>query len=268
MEDRGTDYLVVSVKAGSNASDLTLHCVDTYGNEQTAELDGSSATFSELSPGTQYTVSVVSNTGHRLSGTTSAMFTTVATTDVLSFVGTAVTGDQVTLQLTVSGPSPEEWTVRYFAEGITPQEKTFTGNSVTITGLESGAVYLFELSGTSDVELTGTNFFGADDHAPSCCFRSGGIGTDETSATVSWTSTEPAPAEWTVTCAGTDGSVATKTVTDCEVEFTELTAGETYTISVTADGLTTPAVITATPTSMVIDGFTATASADGSVSVS
>ena len=268
MEDRGTDYLVVSVKAGSNASDLTLHCVDTYGNEQTAELDGSSATFSELSPGTQYTVSVVSNTGHRLSGTTSAMFTTVATTDVLSFVGTAVAGDQVTLQLTVSGPSPEEWTVRYFAEGITPQEKTFTGNSVTITGLESGAVYLFELSGTSDVELTGTTSLELTTTPQVAVSDLAVSALTETSATVSWTSTEPAPAEWTVTCAGTDGSVATKTVTDCEVEFTELTAGETYTISVTADGLTTPAVITATPTSMVIDGFTATASADGSVSVS
>ena len=117
-----------------------------------------------------------------------------------------------------------------------------------------------ELTGNTSLELTTTPEVAVSDLAVSAL--------TETSATVSWTSTEPAPAEWTVTCTGTDGSVATKTVTDCEAEFTELTTGETYTISVTADGLATPAVITATPTSIVIDGFTATASADGSVTVS
>lgn len=267
-EDRGADYLVITVDSDAAPSDLSVQCVDAYGNEQTETLTGSSVTFSQLSPGTQYTIHVLANDGRQLSGTTSAMFTTVANTEVLSFVGTAASGDQVTLQLTVSGPSPEEWTVRYFADGIAPKEQTFSGNSVTISGLESGVTYLFELSTTGEIALTGETSLELSTTPEVSVSDLAVSAVSETGVTVTWTSTEPAPEKWTVTCTGTDGSIQTVTVNECKAQFSELTTGETYTISVTTDGLATPAVVTATPTSMTVDGFQATVQDDGSVSVS
>ena len=266
--DRGTDYLVVSLDMDESAADLLLRCTDTYGNEQRAAYKGGDITFSDLTSGARYTVTVEPAGSKRVTGTTSATFTTVATTEIVTFNAVSPAAGQAELSLVISGPNPPEWTVRYYADGVEPQEHTFSGNTTTITGLENGLVYTFELLPTDDIELTGatTLEFTTGPEVTISDLEAASLSAD--AVRVTWTCGDEAPSEWTVTCTGTDGTIQTQTVADCEAEFTGLTAGETYTVTVTSAGTREPATITVTPTAATVSAVTAQAQDDGSVVIS
>ncbi len=266
--DRGTDYLVVQVDAGSTGERLILRCTDTYGNVREAAYTGGEVTFRELEPGTQYSITVVSDGNRRLTGTTSAMFSTVATTEIVSFTAASPATGQAQLTLVISGPAPEEWTVRYSADGTEPQEVVFSGTSVTISGLENGLTYTFELLPTEDIQLSGqtTLEFSTGPEVEISDLQASILASD--AIRVTWSCGEYVPDEWSVTCTGTDGSILTETVTEQAAEFTGLTAGETYTVSVTAVGATAPATTTVTPTAATVSAMAAAVQEDGSVLVS
>lgn len=266
--DRGTDYLVVSVDMKERSADLILHCTDTYGNEQSAAYKGGDITFKDLSSGSRYTVTVESAGNKRITGTTSANFTTVATTEIVTFTAVSTVAGQAELSLVISGPNPPEWTVRYSADGVEPKEHSFSGNTTTITGLEDGLVYTFELLPTDDIVLTGTTTleFATGPEIVISDLEAASLSAD--SVRVTWNCGEDKPSEWTVTCTGTDGAIQTQNVTECEAEFTGLTAGETYTVTVTSAGTRQPATITVTPTAATVNAVSAEVQDDGSVLVS
>ncbi len=264
---RGPDFLIVDVEAGKAGTDLIVRCTDTYGNVQERPYTGGNLTFSDLASGTQYTISVYSSSDRRLTGTTSAMFSTVATTEIVSFTAASQATGQAQLTLVISGPSPAEWTVRYWADGVDPQERTFTGNSVTITGLENGLQYTFQLLPTEDIELSGntTLEFSTGPAIEITDLQAASLSAD--TIQVTWTHGENAPEQWTVTCTGTDGTILTETVTETQAQFTGLTTGETYTVTVTATGVVAPATTTVTPTAATVSALAAEVQDDGSLLV-
>ena len=265
--DKGTDYLTVDVQASETGQNLTLLCSDAYGNVYRENFVGLDVTFSSLTPGTQYTLSLVSGSKRKLTGTTSVKAATTAATEIVSFTASSSSVGQADLSLTVSGPNPGEWTVRYSADGVAEKSATFTGGTTTITGLEPGKEYTFELvapegvalSGESSVKFTSTQSVTVSDLKAAELTKS--------TVKVTWTSDND-PGEWSVTCAGTDGSTKTQTTTDREAEFTELAAGETYTITVTSASTQKPATITVVPTAATISAVKASAENAGTVNVS
>jgi len=267
ITDKGTDYVTVAVKAAQNDTDLTLLCTDTYGNVFRQPYAGKDVRFSNLTSGSQYTISVESNTRRKLTGMTHTLATTTATTEIVSFTATSPSVGQAELNLTVSGPDPGEWTVAYSAEGEAEKTDSFSGHTATISGLKPGLTYTFTLQQPEGTVLSGESSVQFSS-APSIVIS--GLKADsltESSVKVSWSSDND-PGEWSVTCTGTDGSAKTQTTKSREAEFTELAAGETYTITVTSTGAEKPATLSISPAAASVSSVKADAENAGTVNVS
>lgn len=266
--DKGTDYLTVSVDTGGKNAALTLECFDTYGNIQTQTYQASEdVTFSGLTSGVQYTIRAVSNSQKRLSGNTSVMAATVSTTEIVSFTATSARAGQVELNLIVSGPDPGEWTVRYYADGVAPQEVSFSGHTVSIFNLEANANYTFELLEPEGIALSGNSKLTFSSAPEVTISNLTAASLSESSVVVTWECGENDPGAWSISCTGTDGFAKTLSVKERKAEFTGLTAGQTYTVTVTSAGAAAPASITVTPNAATVSSVKAAAADNGSVNV-
>ena len=267
LVEKGTDFITVSLDTRSKDAALQLQCGDAYGNVQTAAYTGEDITFSNLASGAQYTITVLPEGNQKLSGATSTMVTTTATTEIVSFTAASDLAGQVELKLTVSGPKPETWTVRYYADGVAPQDVQFSGNSVSIFNLETNLQYTFELVPPEGIVLSGSSTleFTSGPEVEILDLKAASL--TKTSVVVTWDCGEHDPGAWSVTCTGTDGSTKTQTVQDKTAEFTELMTGETYTITVTSAGTLSPSSITVTPTAATITSVETSVLEDGGIHV-
>lgn len=245
------NQLTVSITSQVDNSLLTLTCSDNYGNVISQKPVENKAVFTGLLPNTMYRISVQIDGFHKLVGQTSEVFTTETTTSIVSF--TAVTGQEdgsVMLNFTVDGEEPEEWTVHYQTEGEESQSRTFSGHTVTIDGLSIGKVYTFTLDAGEDLSLSGTTSLEYMATrlilAQNLTITSNG-GSD---LTIHWNSPGDIVVDsWTVRCYNTSGYEVQMTVHDTEVFLTDIDPTVSYTVEVTAAGMTQPsrASITANP---------------------
>ena len=245
------DQLTVFVDTDAEEGLLTVTCSDNHGNSQNLPLSNGTAVFSDLQPSTLYTIQLDIDGFHKLVGKTSDIFTTDATTNILSFTSVAGTEDgSVVLNFTVDGEEPEQWSLHYSAENEDPREETFEGHSVSISGLAVGKLYTFTLDAGSKLTLGGekslqfvaTRLIVADNLTLSS--------PADGEITVHW----DAPGDvlvdsWTVRCYSGNGYDEKKTVTDTEAVFIGIDPAESYTVEVVASGMTQPArtSITANP---------------------
>lgn len=241
----------ITVTVDSRASGLQVTCSDPYGKTQTKPLSNGQVHFTGLDSNTMYTVKLDIEGFHDLVGKTSDVFTTQATTTILSFTSIAGAEDgSVILSFTVDGEEPDNWRVFYSAEGETEKRKTFTGHTTTISDLTVGKVYTFTLEtsekmalgGQTSLELLATRLILAEDLA---------ITSDNgTDITVHWKAPGDVVVEsWEVRCHNDTGYDETVTVTDTQVTFSNIDPIASYTVEVTAAGMTQPAStsITADP---------------------
>lgn len=245
------DQLTVVVDTDAKESLLQVTCSDNNGNSQSQPLSGGTAIFTELQPSTLYTIQLDIDGFHKLVGKTSDIFTTDATTNILSF--TSVAGDEdgsVVLSFTVEGEEPEQWSLHYSAENEEPREETFEGNSVSISGLSVGKLYTFTLDAGSELTLGGektlqfvaTRLIVADNLTVSS--------SSDSEITVHWdTPGDVLVDSWSVRCYSDSGYDEKKTVTDSEAVFIGIDPSSSYTVEVVASGMTQPArtSITANP---------------------
>lgn len=150
------DTLTVFVSTDIDESLLQVICSDTYGNKIPAPVINGKAEFSNLVSNTAYSIKVVANGFHRLTGKATTAYSTPIQTNIVQF--DAVTGtseDSVILSFTVEGPECEEWTVEYAAEGESTRTATFSSHMVTLTGLAVGKEYTFQLVPSEDLYVTG-----------------------------------------------------------------------------------------------------------------
>jgi len=256
--------LLVSVDSDVSDELLSVICTDSADNAITQEVTNGRAIFSGLRPNTTYTIRLETKGFHALVGQTSDIFTTDTTTSILSFTSVMGTEDgSVILNFTPDGDVPEEWTLHYSTEGEEVQSMTFTGNSVTVTGLSVGKIYTFvldageslSLSGATTLEYLASRLVLAEDLAISS--------TDGTDLTVRWKAPGDTVVEsWDVRCYSDSGYSETLRVNETEASFSGIDPSASYTVEVTAAGMTQPARISITANPINISLFVATNAQD------
>lgn len=232
--------LTVAVTTQEDPSLLLIRCTDTYGNTQEKSLQNGQVTFENLEPDTKYTITAVATGFHQLVGSNiQVTYATNPNTEIANL--TAVAGQEegsVILNLTVSGPEPEAWYVFYQSGGEPGQSQTFTGHMVTITGLDVGKTYKFQLSADDHITLTGTT---------SLEFTTSEIVSAENlvisdftgdSVTVSWDQPETPVDFWTVHCYNESGFDFIQQVTECSAVISGIDTSTATTVEVTAAGNT------------------------------
>lgn len=238
--DGTEDSLVVYVSSDIDESKLTVLCADTYGNSLSSPVVDGKASFSNLTPGAGYTVSVKTSGFHRLTGDIATAYSTPVQTNVIQFI--ALTGPEdgsVILSFTIDGPDPQQWSVRYSADGEDNKSQAFSGHMVTLYGLSVGKEYTFTLESENTVYLSGEyqlswtpgNIVYAEELKIDSCA--------ENKLAASWTAPEGAAVEyWTVRCYnGSDYDETIKTES-CNAVFENLDHTDGFTVEVTAAEMT------------------------------
>ena len=266
--DAGVDTLSVQVSGDADPALLHVTCKDTYGNSFQSDVADGKAAFTGLSPDTQYTITVMANGFHKVTGASTITHSTAAQTKIVSF--TAISGPEdgsVILNFTPDGPEPEAWLLTYHAEQEQPQTRSFSGHSVTVTGLTVGKEYTFSLQ-TQDMPLTGLTSITyraekvllAKNLALTSCAGD--------TMTVSWEAPAEGISGWTARCYNSSGYDESVEVTECTATFTGLTPDSAYTIEVTAAGMTQNAWISVTARPITVTGFTLDAAEGGGMQLS
>lgn len=234
------DRLTVSLNTDTEDELLTVFCTDTYGNTRRQIVSDGKATFSDLTPGTRYTIRVEISGFHRLIGTTTDTYDTAEQTSIVSF--TAATGSEdgsVILNFTVQGPETGEWAVTYSAEGEEEKRVSFSGHMVTITGLTLGSRYTFRLAPSAELYMVGTDTVEYTASAIVCAEDLAITGFHGNALTAVWAAPEGIMVEsWTVRCYNETGYDKTITVTGTEAVFEDLDVSAAYTVEVNAAGMT------------------------------
>jgi len=245
------NQLSVTVDTEVDQELLHITCSDNYGNVETKDLAEGKAVFTGLKPNTMYTIRVEIDGFHKLVGQTSDIFTTDTTTSIVTF--SAVTGAEdgsVMLNFTADGDEPDQWTLVYSAEGEEEQRQSFTGHSVSLSGLSVGKIYTFTLEAGNDLSLSGKTSL---EYMASRLILAQDLtiaSTGGSDMTIRW----KAPGDivvdsWNVRCYSDSGYEQQLTVTDTEVYLSGIDPTVSYTVEVTAAGMTQPArtSITANP---------------------
>lgn len=233
------DQLIVRVAANLDESQLTVYCVDTYGNPMSSPVQDGKAVFNGLNPNTLYRVKVEVSGLHKLTGKIEDSYTTPVQTDILTF--TAVAGNEpgtAILTFTLDGMDSSAWSVSYWAEGEQEQKAIFGGHTVNISGLVSGKTYTFQLEAGSDLYITGNDRIEYTVLDPVFAENLAITAATADSLDVSWTVPEGAQvAQWTVRCYSDSGYDQTIVTDQTVVTFTGLNGNEAHTVEVLAEGM-------------------------------
>lgn len=251
------NQLTVTVDSEIDPSLLTVVCSDSYGNVKTQTMTAQGISFPDLLPNSIYRVELQIQGFHKLVGQTSDIFTTDTTTRIVSF--TAVTGSvdgSVMLNFAADGQEPEEWTVVYQTEGEEARRQSFTGHSVSINGLSVSKVYTFTLEAGEDLSLSGNTSLEFMASRLILAQNLAITSTGSNDMTVHWNAPGDIVVDsWNVRCYSDSGYEEQRTVTDTEVYFSGVDPTQSYTVEVTASGMTQAARTSITANPILITAF-------------
>ena len=239
LQDGGIGSLTVLVDSRIPDEKLTVVCSDTYGNQLFSPVINGKAEFYDLAPNAAYTVRVQISGFHRLTGDTSAAYTTPQQTNIVQF--TAVTGAEdgsVVLGFTIDGPDSEQWKIVYTDDAGENQEIVFSGHILTINTLTIGKTYQFELLPIDDSQIAGINTV---EHVATTIVKAQNVtitGRDNNKLSASWSIDSNANVNsWTVRCYSDNGFDQTQVTAEMFVEFDIPEEKADYTVEVTAAGM-------------------------------
>lgn len=259
--------LSVNVDSPEKDGSFGVLCSDAYGNTYRQSFIGSqNNVFTDLVPGTQYTITVEPLNDEKLTGDYTLRVSTIAETEILSFTVTPVSITQVEINLTVDGPEPSAWGVRYYADGVEEKSVAFIGHSATIADLESDSDYTFELMQPEGIHLTGPTT-AEYSTVPTVDITGTTVALSSSTAILSWTIEGTAPEAWTVDIEGESGYTDTQIVSSTTATFEGLTSGEEYTIIISAPTMLQSGKVTIVPTVVEISELKAEIDADGNCKV-
>ena len=249
--------LYVELTSDLDESLLTIICADSHGNKVTAPVVGGKAVFSGLAPDTAYTVTVETSGLHKLTGTTTKVYSTPLQTKIAQL--NIITGSEngsVILSFTVEGPDSAQWNVIYSAEGEAERITAFPSHMVTLTGLTVGKEYTFHIEPVDSVYLTGEtdttyvakNLVCAEDLHVTSCFNG------ELNARWSTPEGEAVP-EWTVRCYNENGYDQTLVTNENTITFQEIDDSAAYTVEVTAAGMSVSQRVSISANSVTVTDF-------------
>ncbi len=230
------DTVVIEVDSSLDSSELNIVLTDAFSEATVVPLTDGKATISGLQPNMNYTITVEANTFHKLTGETTATFTTQKQTEVLNL--TVVTGNAAgtaELSFQVNGPDSENWTAIFTAEGETDREISVVDHKATIEGLTVGTTYQVSIKPADELFLIGTkqvSFTASDvivaDYLAVTYFA-------DAMLSVSWLVPDGVQADsWNVLCTSASGDTQLLTVTDTEASFSGIDHAVDYTVTVTA----------------------------------
>ncbi len=265
------DNLTVYVTSLIDESKLTVICADAYGNQIPAPVSEGKAVFTNLIPDTGYNIYVQIEGFHKLTGQTSAAYSTPVQTSIVQF--NAVTGSEdgsVILSFTVDGKDAENWTVRYSAEGEEERTVTFPAHTVTLTGLTIGKEYTFTLvSDNDDLYLTGIEqitytasalVYAQDLQVTSCV---------NNTLVAAWSSPADKTIEsWTVRCYNENGYNETVITPETTAVFENLNHTESFTVEVIATGMSVSQRIYVPENSVTVTNLKADSATAASIKLS
>lgn len=259
LEDDDNGTLTVLVSTSLDEEKLSVVCSDTYGNQQTAPVKDGKAIFTGLAPNSAYTVKVVVNGFHKLTGDTSAAYTTPVMTNIVQF--TAVTGSEegsVILSFAIDGPDANQWRISYVADNGEFKETVFAGHTVTLNGFTVGNNYTFTLKPDSDLLIGGTT---EATYTASKIVKAENLtitGCANNKLTVAWSVPEGSTIEsWTVRCYSDNGFDSTIVATEPEASFDITDNDSGYTVEVTAAGMSVSERVFAEPNALNVTDFVA-----------
>ena len=243
----GTQHeLTVTVETDVNMSHLHVTCTDAYGNSTIQPLVNGQAVFTDLLPDSLYRIEVTVDGFHELTGKTADIFTTDAMPTIISM--SAVTGPEdgsVLLNFTVDGTDPEEWMLTCTTQGEEDIVEIFTGHSITVKGLTPGNIYTLTLGSANGDQILGSNVL---DFTATHLILAQNLTIADYSAgtmTVRWDAPEDAAVEkWNVRCYNDQGHEEVLEISGTEIAFTGIDSTKSYTVEVTAEGMTEPARVT------------------------
>lgn len=264
------DQITVVVDTEIDTALLTVVCTDTYGNTKDLPITDGKAVFTNLSPDTLYKVELKVSGFHQLVGATSKSCTTATQTNIVSF--TAITGTEdgsVVLNFTVDGRDTQDWIVTYSAEEEEEQTVSFSGHMVTIKGLTVDKTYTFHLQPATDLYVVGQQTL---EHTASKVILAENLQVASfsgTTLTVAWSAPAEAAVEsWTVRCYSEDGYDETLTTEETTAVFEGIDKDKSYTLEVTASGMTQAARTNVTANSITVQQFTVNTETAGQLTVS
>lgn len=268
----GTDdgSLTVVINSSIDEKKLTVICSDTYGNQLTRPVINGKAVFEGLSPNSAFTIQVVIDGFHRLTGNTSAAYTTPTQTNIVQF--TAVTGTEdgsVVLGFAIEGPDAEQWKISYQDDQNQPKESIFTGHMLTVNGLSVGQEYTFVLAPVNPLNITGTTEI---KHTASKIVKTEKViitGCINNQLSVTWLAPKDVPVDsWTVRCYNDKGFDETIVTGDTKATFNITDAKCEYTVEVTAVGMSVAQRAFASADSATITDFKVDDSNPGQLALS
>ena len=242
MNINGTENsITVNLTTDMDETLLTAVCIDMYGNTRRSSVNGGVAQFTGLNSGSMYTITLEIEGFHKLKGATMGTYETRELTNISDF--TVKTGNEdgsAVLSFSVDGPETQDWIIEYTAagEGEETQSVSFTGHAVTITGLNVDTQYTFQLVPTTELYLTGNTTL--EFTAAKTVMAENLVITSLEGSTLKAQWNAPAGSNvesWIAHCSSDTGYDATVQVEDTNVTFTEVYGDQSYTVEVTAAGM-------------------------------
>lgn len=251
------DSITVLIDTKVDESTLTVQCVDENGKRRTESVQGGKATFTGLEASMEHTILVSMSGFHKLTGTTTGILSTDATTQILSFESVAGSEDgSVLLTFTVDGGEPNFWNIRYSADGEDEKVESITTHSTTISGLTIGKVYTFTLDGGKNFDVGGKTSI---QHLASKLILADNItvsSSNGTDLTLQWKTPGDVVVEnWNVRIYDGYGFEEQATVSENQVLFNGVNPDTSYTVEITAAGMTQPAKMQITSEPIIISDF-------------
>lgn len=254
----GTQHeLTVTVDTSMDTDLLHVTCTNAYGNSVSQPVVNGQAVFTDLLPDSLYRIELTVDGFHELTGKTAEIFTTNAMPTIISM--SAVTGSEdgsVMVNFTVDGSDPEEWMITCSADGEEDIVETFTGHSITVKGLTVGKVYNLTLGDPAGDQILGT--YTVDFIATRLVMAQNLTIVDCTNGTmtVRWDAPEDVTVDkWNVRCYNDEGHEEVLEIAGTEIAFTGIDSSKSYTVEVTASGMTQPNRISISANPLTITGL-------------
>ena len=270
LEEGEDGVLTVLVNSPVSEEKLTVICSDTYGNQLQSPVVSGKAIFTGLAPNSAYTVEVAVAGFHKLTGDTSAAYTTPVQTNIVQF--SAVTGGEdgsIILGFAIDGPDADQWRISYVADNGESQQTTFTGHTVTLTGFTIGNPYTFTLAPVSDQSVTGATEV---TYTASKIVKATNLmitGCTNSTLTASWSAPEGVQIDsWTVRCYSESGFDKTTVVTEAAASFQIPDDTAAYTVEVTAAGMSVSERAFAAANALTVTNFQADSADPGKLAIS
>ena len=244
--------ITVTVDTAADETLLQVLCTDGSGNQITQTLSGGKAVFTDLTPGTVYTIELSAEGFHDLSGYKPGTVATQQEVTITEFSSINGTEDgTVDLHFTAEG-SAQDWMLEYTAEDEDVQFMSFTGNAVTVSGLTVGKTYTFKLVTVlgADHYITGSHTLEVPVVPNVVAENLAIVSCQNGELTAQWEAPADTNVEsWTVRCYNDGSYDETITVTEPSATFSGIATETAYTVEVTAAGMTVNAraYITANP---------------------